>query len=60
MEKQRIYDKNKQKTLTDADKLALCTLLVKAGYTVRQGRENVGTATKPRYEYFIEFWEGEK
>ena len=46
--------------LTDEDKYTICALLVKAGYAVRIGRENVGTVTKPKYEHFIEFWEESK
>ena len=55
MEKQRIYVQ-KNERLSDDDKLDLCRLLVKAGYAVRIGRENVGTGEKKRYERFIEYW----
>lgn len=54
-EKQRIYVLKDGK-LTDEDKLDLCRLLIKAGYTVRQGKENKGTAEKPKYERFVEYW----
>ena len=57
MEKQRIYVQ-KNERLSDEDKLDLCRLLVKAGYAVRIGRENVGTGEKKRYERFIEYWVG--
>lgn len=46
--------------LTEDDRISLCTLLCKAGYTVRLGRENVGTQQRPKYENFIEYWEGQK
>lgn len=55
MEKQRIYVLKDGK-LSDEDKLDLCRLLIKAGYTVRIGKENKGTAEKPRYERFVECW----
>lgn len=37
---------------------SLAAMLIKAGYTVRRGRENRGTSTRAKYEYFIEYWEG--
>lgn len=60
MEKQRIKSSCRTSAigLKDEDKLTLCALLIKAGYTVRHGRENVGTKEKPKYEQFVEFWEG--
>jgi len=40
--------------LTEADRLALANLLVKAGYSVRIGREKEGS--KSTYRHFVEFW----
>lgn len=54
MNKQRIRTTN----LKEEEILSICALLIKAGYTVRRGRENRGTSTRVKYEYFIEYWEG--
>lgn len=54
MVKQRIYSQ-KGMTLNESDRLALCNLLVKAGYTVRIGKEK--QQGKNTYDRFIEYWE---
>lgn len=38
----------------EADRDALCVILARNGYTVRQTKKKTGTST--RYTYFIEFW----
>lgn len=54
MQKQRIYS-IKNNSLNEQDRLNLVTLLVKAGYTARIGREK----PKPNaaYIYYVEYWE---
>lgn len=54
MSKQRIYSA-KNNSLNEQDRLALASLLIKAGYTVRLGREKQGKGNT--YTYFIEYWE---
>lgn len=54
MQKQRIYSA-KNNSLNEQDRLSLASLLVKAGYTVRLGREKQGKSNT--YSYFIEYWE---
>ncbi len=54
MQKQRIYSA-KNNSLNEQDRLALASLLIKAGYTVRLGREKQGKSNT--YTYFIEYWE---
>lgn len=49
-----IKNVNKQ-SLTDAERLQLCQLLVKSGYCVRLVKQK--TDTKKNYEKFIEFEE---
>lgn len=53
-----MQQRTKTAGLKDEDEIELCALLIKAGYTVRRGREKVSAGKYPRYEYFIEFWEG--
>ncbi|MCD8150560.1 MAG: hypothetical protein LUE92_13590 [Clostridiales bacterium] len=57
----RIYSLRKGSVQwNEDDRLALCSLLAKAGYAVRIGRGAVpGTAAKKnvQYEYFVEYWE---
>ena len=55
-QRQRIYAVG-QGALAAPDRLALCGMLVKAGYTVRCGRESTGTSGRKKYVYFVEFWE---
>ena len=55
-ERQRIY--NLSTKLNDDDRQALAALLIKAGYTVRIGKERQGT--KGAYTYFIEYWKEEE
>lgn len=53
--KQRIKTTN----LKEDEIYALCATLIKAGYTVRRGREKAASSGKTtRYDYFVEFWEG--
>lgn len=54
MERKRIYVL-KGRTLTDAERLELCRLLIKAGYAAKLGKEK--QSGKQTYEHFIEFWE---
>lgn len=42
-----------------ADRDALCTILARCGYTVRQGRERKSGKTSAPWVYFVEFWEGQ-
>lgn len=41
--------------LNDEDRNTLCCLLIKAGYTVRIGKERPGGKGQTRY--FVEYWE---
>ncbi len=54
MERQRIYSV-KGTSLNEADRLQIASLLIKAGYTVKIGREK----PKGSYIYFVEYWEEE-
>lgn len=60
-ERNRIYSLRKGSVQwNEDDRLALCSLLVKAGYAARIGRGAAsGAATKKtvQYEYFVEYWE---
>lgn len=51
-ERCRIY--NLLGKMNDQDRAELTTLLVKAGYAARIGREREGN--KGAYTYFVEFW----
>lgn len=53
IQRQRIENTARQE-LTDDDRLALCTLLVKAGYSVRLVKEK--PEGKNRYIKYIEYW----
>lgn len=62
MEKRkRIYSLRKGSVQwNEDDRLALCGLLIKAGYAARIGRGTVpGTENRKtvQYEYFVEYWE---
>lgn len=52
MERQRIY--NLLSKLNDEDRNSLCCLLIKAGYTVRIGKERPNG--KGQTKYFVEYW----
>ncbi|HIW86026.1 MAG TPA: resolvase [Candidatus Eubacterium faecipullorum] len=54
MQRQRIENTARQE-LNDEDRLELCRLLIKAGYTVRLVKEK--PEGKNRYEKYIEYWE---
>lgn len=54
MNTQRIYSQ-KNNALNEQDRLDMARLLIKAGYTVRLGRERTGKSSA--YTYFIEYWE---
>lgn len=54
MGKHRIYSV-RQNALNENDRQALAALLIKAGYTVRIGREQKGKSNS--YIYFVEYWE---
>lgn len=58
MEKQRIYCENGFGSLTEAERLELCRLLIKAGYAVEQKRERKGNGNK--YIYYISIGGEEK
>lgn len=60
-ERKRIYSMRKGSVQwNEDDRLALCGLLIKAGYAARIGRSVVkgkeGAKNAPM-EYFVEFWE---
>ena len=52
MKRQRIYSV-KGSSLNEADRLQIASLLIKAGYAVKIGREKPGNS----WVYFIEYWE---
>lgn len=54
MEKQRIYVGCSFTELDKDERMTLCGMLIKAGYTVRYGRER--RESKSTYDYFIEYW----
>lgn len=54
MEKQRIDLACDFSEVDKNERLELCRLLVKAGYTVRIGRERRGSQNK--YYYYVEYW----
>jgi hypothetical protein len=41
--------------LTEADLLEIARYLVKAGYTVRRGRERRGNRETGPYDYYVEY-----
>lgn len=59
--RKRIYSQRKGSVQwNEEDRLALCSLLIKAGYAARIGRGVVpGTEARKnaQYEYFVEYWE---
>lgn len=54
MNRSRIYLSCSYSELDKTERIELCRLLVKAGYTVRYGRERIDG--KSTYEYFVEYW----
>ena len=56
MERKRIY--NLSWKLNDEERQTISALLIKAGYTVRIGRERTGN--KGSYTYFVEYWREEE
>lgn len=44
----------------EEDRLQLANLLIKAGYSVRVGYQNIPGDTKNRKEYIVEYWGDEK
>lgn len=54
--KNRIYS-IKNNALNENDRLQLATFLIKAGYSVRIGREK--KANSSANVYFVEYWEEE-
>ena len=46
--------------LNEADRLELARLLIKAGYTVRLGKEKPEGKPKAAYVHFVEYVSGEK
>lgn len=60
MAKNRIYSIRKGSVQwNEDDRLALCSLLIKAGYAARIGRAAIpGTEDRKnaQYEYFVEYW----
>lgn len=60
MAKNRIYSLRKGSVQwNEEDRLALCSLLIKAGYAARIGRTAIpGTENRKnaQYEYFVEYW----
>lgn len=54
MEKQRIYLEGPCSEINKEERITLCGLLIKAGYTVRISKER--EKEKGKYKYFIEYW----
>ncbi|WP_206458675.1 resolvase [Anaerovorax sp. IOR16] len=54
----RIYSL-KSGSLNEADRLEIARLLIKAGYTVRIGREKPSGRKSSAYVHFVEFEEGD-
>ena len=54
MDKQRIYLEGTFSEINKEERITLCGLLIKAGYTVRIGRERRGSQNK--YYYYVEYW----
>lgn len=46
--------------LNEEDRLTLAGLLIKAGYTVRIGHQEIPGNTKGKKEYIVEYWEKDK
>ena len=58
----RIYSLRKGSVQwNEEDRLKIATLLLKAGYSVRIGRQQIESAgSKKQMEYTVEYWEEEK
>lgn len=54
--KTRIYSQ-KSSALNEADRLEIGRLLLKAGYSVKLGREKPADKKTGAFVYYIEFWE---
>lgn len=54
-DRSRIYAQKAQK-FNDADFQAIAGLLIKAGYTVRIGRERPAGKDTGAWTYFVEYW----
>ncbi|MCL2563114.1 MAG: resolvase [Oscillospiraceae bacterium] len=48
----------KHGAMTEADRLQVATLLIKAGYTARIGRERPAGKDSGTYIYYVEYWDG--
>ncbi len=44
--------------LNEEDRLAIARLLIKAGYSVKIGHQQIPGNTKGKKEYIVEYWEG--
>ena len=55
----RIYSQ-KNGSLNEQDRLALAQLLIKAGYTVRLGKEKQNQRQNAQYTHYVEYWDGVK
>jgi hypothetical protein len=56
MPHKRIYSQ-KTGALNEQDRLALASMLLKAGYTARVGREKPAGKANSQYVYYVEYWE---
>lgn len=56
MGKKRIYCL-KSGSMKESDRLEIANLLIKAGYSVRVGREYPPGKSSGTYTYFVEYWE---
>lgn len=53
--RQRIYSQ-KDKGLNEQERLDIARLLIKAGYTVKIGKERSAGKSNAAYIYFVEYW----
>lgn len=56
MNKNRVYSQ-KSGALNETDRIEIARLLIKAGYSVRLGREKPAGKQNGAFIYFIEYWE---
>lgn len=54
-DRQRIYSQ-KDKGLNEQERLDIARLLIKAGYTVKIGKEKPTGKSNAAYIYFVEYW----